>query len=72
VYAPVDTVTHLALFRINPYSDLFSPFMADQFWQGGRPVQQQPTEYLLVPSLKEEIVTDTKRQTWGKLKTLYR
>ena len=27
---------------------------------------------LLVPSTKEEIVTDTKKSSWGKIKLLYR
>ena len=72
VYAPVDTVTHLALYRIIPYSDVFYPFIQDQFVHAQRPVQQYPFEYLMVPSLKSPIPTDTRKSTWGKLKAIYR
>jgi len=72
IFAPPDTVTHLALFRIQPQSDVFFPYIQDQFLQIVRPVRQQPIEYLLVPSLKEPPATPTKKSTWGQVKTLYR
>jgi hypothetical protein len=72
VFPPVDTVTHLAVFPINPQSDVFVPFVTDQFIQMPLPVQQLPLEYLFVPSEKTELPTDVKRSTWGKIKSLYR
>ncbi len=72
VFPPPDTLTHLALYPIHPQSDRFFPFIADQFALGQHLVEQQPVEYLLVPSLKVEIPTETKKTTWGRLKTLYR
>jgi hypothetical protein len=72
VFAPIDTVTHLALYPITPQSDVFGPLIFDQFAAGPHLVQQRQPEYLLVPSLKQEIPTDTKRNTWGRLKLLYR
>jgi hypothetical protein len=72
IYAPVDTVTHLAVYRIPPISDYFFPYLQDQFVQAQRLVRQYPVEYLLVPSLKNPIPTGTKKSTWGKLKTMYR
>jgi len=71
-YAIVDSVTHLALYRIHPLSDIFYPQIQDQFVQVQRAVQQRPIEYLMVPSLKTLIPTDIKTSTWGKLKKLYR
>jgi hypothetical protein len=71
-YAPVDTTNHLALYRIFPTSDQFLPFVRDQFGSGTIQVRQSGVEYLLVPSLKTQVVTDTKRETWGKIKVRYR
>lgn len=72
IYPPVDTLTHLALYPIEPFSDLFVPFIQDQFFQSTVSVRQTPLEYLLVPSEKIDVATPTRRGTWGKLKTLYR
>ncbi len=72
IFMPVDTVTHLAVYPIAPSSDYFYPLVLDQFFQGYLYVQQQPIEYLFVPSTKFEVSTGTKRGTWGQLKTLYR
>jgi len=72
VYPPVDTLTHLAVYRIYPHSDVFRPLLVDQFLFGPHYVQQSSPEYLFVPSVKYEINTPTKSSTWGKLKTLYR
>ncbi|MBI5709478.1 MAG: hypothetical protein HZC42_04125 [Candidatus Eisenbacteria bacterium] len=72
VFAPTDTVTHLALYPIMPQSDYFYPFVVDQFTAGNFLVQQRPLEYLLVPSTKFEEPTKIERSTWGRIKTLYR
>ena len=72
VFPPVDTLTHLAVYPIFPTSDLFFPFILDQFIGGNFLVQQSPIEYLLVPSTKTEISTPTRRSSWGKLKMLYK
>jgi len=72
LYPPVDTLTHLAVYRILPHSDAFFALMQDQFGHPQSIVQQSPPEYLFVPSLKYEINTPTIKNTWGKLKTLYR
>jgi hypothetical protein len=72
IFAPVDTVNHLALYPITPVSELFYPFVQDQFREGPTPVRQTPIEYLLVPSLKREEPTKTQNTTWGKVKVLYR
>jgi len=71
-FQPVDTLTHLAVYRILPHSDAFYVQLQDQFAHPQNIVQQSPPEYLFVPSLKYEINTPTQRNTWGKLKTLYR
>ena len=70
-YPPIDLETHLAVYPIAPYSDLFYPLVQDQFLQGPHFVRQTPLEYLFVPSKKTEITT-TKPSTWGRLKVLYR
>lgn len=72
VFPPVDTLTHLALYPIQPQSELFYPFVQDQFFVSPEYVQQHPVEYLLVPSTKQLIITDTKKKSWGQLKTIYR
>ena len=72
IFAPVDTVTHLAVYPILPHSELFYPFIQDQFHQGPSPVAQSPPEFLFVPTLKQLIITPTRRATWGELKTHYR
>lgn len=72
VYPPVETETHLALYPIQPSSEFFVPYLTDQFFRGPQDVHQKPTEYLLVPSTKKEIITDTKPSSWGKIKLLYR
>jgi hypothetical protein len=72
IFPPVDTLTHLAVYRIVPQSEPFYPIVTDQFFTGPIYVQQRPIEYLFVPSTKQVIITDTKKQSWGRLKTLYR
>lgn len=72
VFEPLDTLTHLAVYRIPPISDTFYPLLSDQFFNGPHLVRQTPPEYLFVPSTKKLIVTDTKKSSWGRLKTLYR
>jgi hypothetical protein len=71
-YPIVDPNVHFALFRIAPLSDLFIPFVQDQFITATLPVQQTPIEYLLVPSQKIDDPTPTRRSTWGEVKTIYR
>lgn len=72
IYPPVDTLTHLALYPMQPTSEWFYPFIQDQFFTGNCQVRQRPTEYLLVPSLKQLIPTSTKSSTWGRVKSIYR
>jgi hypothetical protein len=72
IFPVIDPDTHLALYPINPQSEVFYPFLLDQFIGGNFFVQQTPVEYLLVPSTKTEISTPTKKSTWGKLKMLYK
>jgi len=72
IFPPVDTLTHLAVYPVTPVSDVFAPFVVDQFGQRQLFLRQFPLEYLFVPSQKTELPTDVKRGTWGKLKTLYR
>src|SRR6185436_8330056 len=68
----VDTVTHFAVYPITPTSGNFVPFVRDQFVNRQEFVHQVPIEYLFVPSEKTEPPTDVKRDTWGRLKRLYR
>jgi len=35
-------------------------------------VYQYPLEYLFVPSEKTDLPTDAKKDTWGRLKQMYR
>ncbi len=72
VFAPVDTVTHLAVYPIEPYSDVFYPLVADQFLVRPEYVQQEPVEYLFVPSEKTDLPTRTRHSTWDRIKKLYR
>jgi len=72
IFPPVDTLTHLAVFPITPYSDYFLPLVSDQFQTHQFPVQQIPLEYLFVPSDKQDLPTDVKKSTWGRMKQLYR
>ena len=72
IYPVVDTKTHLALFRLPVLSDLFTPFIQDQFFMGTVPVRQSPYEYLLVPSNKFDIATPARTGSWGRMKTIYR
>lgn len=72
VYPPVETDTHLALYPIQPQSPTFPPFIIDQFIRGQQIVMQLPVEFLMVPSTKTLITTDTKSSSWGRLKMLYR
>jgi hypothetical protein len=72
IYPPVDTLTHLAVYPITPQSDYFYPFIMDQFFAGPVYVWQKPLEYLFVPSDKKLIITDSKKASWGRIKTLYR
>jgi hypothetical protein len=71
-FAPMDTVTHLAVFRIFVWSDLFEPWIRDQFISMHDWVQQDGSGYLFVPSVKGELATPARHETWGRLKTLYR
>jgi hypothetical protein len=72
-FAPMDTVTHLAVFKIDPYSEVFYPYVKDQFLHRPYQVQQRGyEEYLFVPSVKGELPTPARQETWGRLKTLYR
>jgi len=71
-YPVVDTVTHFAVYPITPASDFFTPFIEDQFAVHQHIVKQVPIEYLFVPSEKTERPVGTKRNTWGRLKQLYR
>jgi len=68
----VDTVTHYAAYPITPVSEVFYPFVRDQFFPNQELVQQHPIEYLFVPSEKTDLPVDVKKNTWGRLKQLYR
>lgn len=58
-YAPVDSITHLAVYEVHPQSEPFRPLLEDQFVTGAFRVQQRsPREYLFVPSTKEVIAAD--------------
>ena len=72
IFAPVDTVTHFAVYPIQPQSDSFTPFLLDQFWHGPTVVKQDPYEYLFVPSEKTDLPTAVKHRTWSRVKQLYR
>jgi len=72
IYPVVDTVTHYAAYPIQPVSDVFYPFLLDQFRPSNEFVQQHPIEYLFVPSEKTDLPVDTKKDTWGRLKLMYR
>lgn len=71
-YPVVDTVTHYAVYPITPVSETFVPFIRDQFMALQQLVYQYPLEYLFVPSEKTDLPTDTKKDTWGRLKQMYR
>jgi hypothetical protein len=71
IFPPVDTVTHYAVYPINPHSDNFVPFTVDQFGPHPLFVTQVPPEYLFVPSTKAELPTDVRNSTWSRLKQLY-
>jgi hypothetical protein len=68
----VDTVTHLAAYPITPSSETFSPLVRDQFMSNFEIVKQSPIEWLFVPSEKTDLPVDVKKDTWGRLKKLYR
>ena len=68
----IDPYTHFAVYRINPFSDYFTPPVFDQFYPAQYYVYQYPSEWLFVPSIKRDIPTPTKKDSWGRLKTLYR
>jgi len=72
IYPVVDTVTHYAAYPIQPVSDVFYPFLLDQFRPSNEFVAQHPIEYLFVPSEKTDLPVDTKKDTWGRLKLMYR
>jgi len=72
VYPPVDTLTHLAVYPVQPHSDNFVPLVLDQFGPHPLFVTQIPPEWLFVPSDKTEIPVDTRKSTWGRVKQLYR
>jgi len=71
-YPVVDTVTHYAVYPITPVSETFVPFIRDQFMVLQQLVYQYPLEYLFVPSEKTDLPTVTKKDTWGRLKQMYR
>jgi hypothetical protein len=56
LYAPADTVTHLALYRLHLQSPVFGPLIKDQFIARTYPVEQIFEEYLAVPSMKTQVV----------------
>lgn len=72
VYAPIDTVTHYAVYPITPNSEFFSPYLLDQFVVSQHFVHQVPIEWLFVPSTKVEIPTPAAPTTWGRIKGTYR
>ncbi len=72
IYTPPEPMKHLAVYPLDVTSELFAPFLRDQFQDYPHHVQQLPREYLFVPSLKQEIPTSTRQDTWGRLKQLYR
>jgi hypothetical protein len=72
IFTPPEPLTHLAVYPLPVSSDLFAPFLTDQFQFYPQHVQQTLHEYLFVPSLKQEIPTNTRRDTWSRLKQLYR
>jgi len=67
----VDTVTHYAVYPINPHSDNFVPFVVDQFGPRQLFVTQVPPEYLFVPSTKVDLPTDVRKEHLSRLKQLY-
>ena len=71
-YAPVDTLLHLAAFLVYPVSEVFYPIIIDQFLPNQELVSQHGLEYLFVPSEKTDLPTDVKKNTWSRLKQLYR
>jgi hypothetical protein len=72
LYPPVDTQLHLAVYSIQPQSEVFNPVLFDQFQNTVHPVAQIPPEWLFVPTLKQLIVTPTHKSSWGALKSHYR
>jgi len=72
VFPPVDTLTHLAVYAIQPASERFAASLQDQFFPNYNLALQDGDEYLMVPSIKELIPTDVKRSTWGRIKQIYR
>lgn len=72
IYPIIDPYTHFAVYRVNPLSGYFSPPVFDQFASTPYFVYQYPSEWLFVPSVKNEIPTSNQRNTWGRIKTLYR
>lgn len=72
VFPPVDPETHLAVYRVHPQSERFSPPVFDQFRSRPYLVEQLGDEWLFVPSVKREGPTASPPSTWGRLKTLYR
>ncbi|MFI5372083.1 MAG: hypothetical protein ACHQ52_11040 [Candidatus Eisenbacteria bacterium] len=72
VYPILDPVNHLAFYLISPLQELPPPppiYATDEFgvWQ----LVLGPRVMLGVPSLKSGVV-GTKRDTWGRVKSLYR
>ena len=72
VFPPIDLNTHLAVYQLPVNSEQFYPPVFDQFGQMQYVVSQRTPEWLFVPSQKREVPTDSKRQSWGRIKTLYR
>jgi hypothetical protein len=71
-YPILDPVNHLAFYLISPLQELPPPppvYATDEFgvWQ----LALGPRVMLGVPSFKSGVV-DTKRDTWGRVKTLFR
>jgi hypothetical protein len=71
-FAVLDTVTHLAAYRIAPTSGVFASVITDQFVSLADLLFQGPIEYLFVPGEKTDLPVDAKRSTWGRVKQLYR
>ena len=71
-FPPVDTLTHFAVYEVQPQSEVFVPLVRDQFITQQFPVHQAAPEYLFVPTIKYDAPTSTRQSTWGRLKVLYR
>jgi hypothetical protein len=70
-YPIVDPAKHYVCYEYNPPdAQPFTALITDQFVQD-RTVDLHPSQWICVPSIKQTYVP-TRRDTWGKLKQLYR